>query len=456
MGYLARVNVPARTRVPIWVLTFITFLLAGAAQAVSVDWTRPISEFDEIAHIDYAERLAAGGITTWDDVYSQRTLGIGECVDTNSQDPQCITSVTRDPAMRWPDGHSYEAQQGPLGYLPYAAAFAFVIDASADHFSQIRQLRAVNALLWLILGALWAFLLALITARWWAALAATLVLALNPLLFDAFTYVNNDAASAVVGAAGVLWLMWLLKNPQRLAPALVYLTSAALGIVIALTKVTALIVVVPMAIGVLITGTRWGKSGTRTWWWATGLITATALVIEVAYLLILEARSTLTSHAAFDLMLPRGPLDLPASALIRLTDISEMVVGSGARTDQVLREAGLQTANAYLLIFALAAAATFLIALGTPRVRYSRLPQLQASGLGYGVLAAALLVLVLMPTLWEINGGYLTYVSIGRYLTPLIAVAALVTVAMYERFTRWAQVTAIAGVLVAAISAVQI
>lgn len=456
MGYLARVNAPARTRVLIWVLTFATFTIAGLAQAISVDWTRPISEFDEIAHIDYAERLAAGAITTWDDVYSQRSLGIGECVDTNSQDPNCITSITRDPAARWPDGHSYEAQQGPLGYLPYAAAFTFVIDANADHFSQIRQLRAANAVLWLILGALWAFLLAMITARWWAALAATVVFALNPLLFDAFAYVNNDAASAVVGTAGVLWLIWLLKHPQRLSPALVFLISAALGIVIALTKVTALIVVVPLVIGVLITRKRWGVNTPRTWWWATGLITVTALIIEVAYLLILESRSTLTSHAAFDLMLPRGPLDLPASALIRLTDISEMVVGSGARTDQVLREAGMQTASAWLLIFAIAAAAAFLIALGLPRVRYSRLPQLQPSALGYGVLAAALVVLVLMPALWEINGGYLTYVSIGRYLTPLIAVAALVTVAMYERFTRWAQVTAITGVLVAAISAVQI
>ena len=456
MGYLARVNAPDRTRVLIWALTFITFLLAGLAQAVSVDWTRPISEFDEIAHIDYAERLAAGGLTTWDDVYSQRTLGIGECVDTNSQDPNCITSITRDPAARWPDGHSYEAQQGPLGYLPYATAFAFVIDANADHFSQIRQLRAANAVLWLILGALWAFLLAMITARWWAALAATVVFALNPLLFDAFTYVNNDAASAVVGTAGVLWLIWLLKHPQRLSPALVFLISAALGIVIALTKVTALIVVVTLVIGVLITRKRWGVNTPRTWWWAAGLITVTALIIEVAYLLILESRSTLTSHAAFDLMLPRGPLDLPASALIRLRDISEMVVGSGARTDQVLREAGMQTASAWLLIFAIAAAASFLIALGLPRVRYSRLPQLQPSGLGYGVLAAALLVVVLMPALWEINGGYLTYVSIGRYLTPLIAVATLVTIAVYERFTRWAQVTAAAGVIVAAISAVQL
>lgn len=456
MGYLAQVDAPARTRVLIWVLTFITFLLAGAAQAVSVDWTRPISEFDEIAHIDYAERLATGAITTWDDVYSQRTLGIGECVDTNSQDPQCITSITRDPVLRWPDGHSYEAQQGPVGYLPYAAAFAFVIDSNADHFSQIRQLRAVNAVLWLILGALWAMLLATINSRWWAALAATLVFALNPLLFDAFTYVNNDSASAVVGTAGVLWLVWLLKNPRRLSPALAYLISAALGIVIALTKVTALTVVVPMAIAVLITRKRWGTKTPRTWWWAMSLVTATALVMEVMYLLILESRSTLTSHAAFDLMLPRGPLDLPASALIRLTDIFEMVTGSGARTDQVLREAGMQTASAWLLIFALAAAATFLIALGMPRVRYSLLPHVQASALGYGVLAAALLVLVLMPALWEINGEYLTYVSIGRYLTPLIAVAALVTVAVYERFTRWAQVTAITGVLVAAICAAQL
>mgnify|MGYP007090085719 CR=1 FL=1 len=456
MGYLARVNAPDRTRVLIWALTFITFLLAGLAQAVSVDWTRPISEFDEIAHIDYAERLAAGGLTTWDDVYSQRTLGISECVDANSQDPNCITSITRDPAARWPDGHSYEAQQGPLGYLPYATAFAFVIDANADHFSQIRQLRAANAVLWLILGALWAFLLAMITARWWAALAATVVFALNPLLFDAFTYVNNDAASAVVGTAGVLWLIWLLKNPNKLSPAMTYLISTALGLVIALTKVTALIVVVTLVIGVLITRKRWGVNTPRTWWWAAGLITVTALIIEVAYLLILESRSTLTSHAAFDLMLPRGPLDLPASALIRLTDISEMVVGSGARTDQVLREAGMQTASAWLLIFAIAAAATFLIALGLPRVRYSRLPQLQPSGLGFGVLAAALLVLVVMPALWEINGGYLTYVSIGRYLTPLIAEATLVTVAVYERFTRWAQVTAIGGVILAAISAVQL
>ena len=86
-----------RHKVPLWLLVFLVFVGAGFLQALSTNWTRPISEFDEIAHIDYAYRMSQGSLPTWDDRYTQRTLGIGECIDTQSQDPLELAFVDPPP-----------------------------------------------------------------------------------------------------------------------------------------------------------------------------------------------------------------------------------------------------------------------------------------------------------------------------------------------------------------------
>lgn len=443
-----------RRKVPLWLLVFLVFVGAGFLQALSTNWTRPISEFDEIAHIDYAYRMSQGSLPTWDDRYTQRTLAIGECIDMQSQDPTCMDSTTREAKERWPDGFSYQAQQLPLGYAPYAAAFAFAVSDSANHFEQIRILRLTSMALWVLLGVVWSFLITALTRSRLPALATTLVLATNPLIVDSFSYVTNDGAAIVVGALVSLWLLRSLSPGRNHSMGRTVVAAVVLGSLIAFTKITALAVVVAIAVGVLITTKRWRTSPVRLWWIGTSILTATALAAQLVHTLLLDQRSTLDSNAPFSLMLPRSPLPPLDTILVRVTDLSAMVVGSGARTDEVRLESGMTAPSVLTLLLSLAAAAAFVIALTLPRMKFPQLRALQPASLALGVLAAAALVLVGMPLVWQISGGYLTYVPIGRYLGPVVPLAVAVMLVTFQRFRLAALAVILAGVVVAAFGTV--
>lgn len=230
--------------------------------------------------------------------------------------------------------------------------------------------------------------------------------------------------------------------------------AVVLGSLIAFTKITALAVVVAIAVGVLITTKRWRTSPVRLWWIGTSILTATALAAQLVHTLLLDQRSTLDSNAPFSLMLPRSPLPPLDTILVRVTDLSAMVVGSGARTDEVRLESGMTAPSVLTLLLSLAAAAAFVIALTLPRMKFPQLRALQPASLALGVLAAAALVLVGMPLVWQISGGYLTYVPIGRYLGPVVPLAVAVMLVTFQRFRLAALAVILAGVVVAAFGTV--
>ena len=418
-------------------------------QSLSVDWSRPLTEYDEVPHIDYAVRLADGQITTWDDIYTQRTLGIAQCLHEGSPDPNCITRETWIAQDRWPNGHSYQAQQAPTGYLPYAFALRFLISDSDNHFAQIRELRIVNGVLWLLFALGWTFLVLQVTRRLISSLAATVVVATNPLVFDSFTYVTNDAAALVVGTGVCAWLLGWLRRDQVPSP-LVWVTIAGVvGVLVGLTKATALIVLIPLGLAAWASHRFGGRPAVpRQWWWALLLTAFTGAASGLSYQRFIAWRSQLTFNDVFSVILPRGPLDLPDSALVRVTDITEMLVGSGARTEQVLLESGMRTVSSVVLVFAIVSALAFLVSLALRHERFEALPSIDHSVLGIAILAGAMTLLIALPALWEIQGDFLTYVNIGRYLATLVPLAGLVTLITYQRFRAWAVLTIAAGPLV--------
>lgn len=429
------------------------FIGAGILQSLSVDWSRPLTEYDEVPHIDYAVRLADGQITVWDDVYTQRTLGLAQCLEESSPNPNYITRESWIPQDRWPNGHSYQAQQAPTGYLPYAFALRFLISDSDNHFAQIRELRLVNGAFWLLLGLTWTFLVLQVTRALIPALAATVVVATNPLVFDSFTYVTNDAAAIVVGTGVCAWLIGLQRR-ERLPSPQVWVTIAIIsGALVGLTKATALIVLIPLGLAAWASHRFGGLPAVpRRWWWALLLTAVAGAASGLGYQRFVAWRSQLTFNDVFSVILPRGPLNLPDSALVRVTDITEMLVGSGARTEQVLLESGMRTVSSVVLVFAIASALAFVVSLALRHERFETLPSIDHAVLGIAILAGAMTLLVALPALWEIQGGFLTNVNIGRYLATLIPLAGLVVLITYQRFRMWAVLTIAAGSLVALFS----
>ncbi len=444
------VQVPWWRKLPVWLIAFTLCAGAGLLQSMSVDWTRPLTIYDEVPHIDYVFRLADGSLTTWDDVYSQRTLGIADCLEAMSDNPQCVTGELRDPQERWPNGHSYEALQAPVGYLPFVVADFLTIDNGGDHYSQIRQLRLVNTGLWVIFAGAWALLIAQVTSRRLAAAAASVAVAVNPLLFDRFTYVTNDGTAIIMATAISAWLLFTLRRPPPtwwgwLLPALLA------GLVLGSLKPTALIVLPVIILAVWATGRFVSSTYPPKGWWIAVLVTGgMGSLVAITYAAYVNSLSKLDYVAVFSLIQPRGPLDFATASLLRIEDVSEVVTGSGARTDQMLFDWGVRSPSTWILAFTLVTAAAFMISLTVRSSSFDRSDSLDYRALGLAVLAGFIAILIALPALHYVRGEFLLPFTSGRFQATLIPLAGLAMLPAFARFRMWALVMVLAGVGIAA------
>ncbi len=444
------VQVPWWRKLPVWLIAFTLCGGAGLLQSMSVDWTRPLTIYDEVPHIDYVFRLADGSLTTWDDVYSQRTLGIADCLEAMSDNPQCVTGELRDPQERWPNGHSYEALQAPVGYLPFVVADFLTIDNGGDHYSQIRQLRLVNTGLWVIFAGAWALLIAQVTSRRLAAAAASVAVAVNPLLFDRFTYVTNDGTAIIAATAISAWLLFTLRRPPPtwwgwLLPALLA------GLVIGSLKPTALIVLPVIVLAAWATGRFVSSTYPPKGWWIAVLVTGgMGSLVAITYAAYINSLSTLDFDTVLSVILPRGSLDFATASLLRIEDVSEVVTGSGARTDQMLFDWGVRSPSTWILAFTLVTAAAFMISLTVRSSSFDRSDSLDHRALGLSVLAGFIAILIAHPALHFLRGEFLMPFTSGRFQAPLIPLAGLAMLPAFARFRLWALLIVLLGLGLAA------
>ena len=442
----------ARLRsIPIWLVIFGVFSTIGLVQFASVDWSRPLSIYDEVPHVDYTFRLAQGTLTTWDDVYSQRTLGIADCLEAQSTNPQCRVEKIRDPRDRWPNGHSYEALQTPVGYLPFVIGEVLFVNEQADHYSQIRRLRMMNGAVWLLLAGMWTALVLQVTRHRLAAAAASVAVATNPLLFDRFTYVTNDGM-AIAAATGVAaWLMYLLRRGPTLSRWSAMGFSAVIGLAVGMIKPTAMIVLLPMVVAVLVTQfMRRGPRALPSWWGSVGLIGLVGVVSSFVYSAYIDSRSELDFHTVLSVILPKGPLDLPTASVLRLTDVSELVTGSGARTELTPYEWGMMAPSVWVIAFSLLCAASFLVSLSLRTNAFPLLKAIDPRVLGYAVLMGFIAMLIAHPALHFIRGEFHMPFTAGRFQATMIPLAGVAMLGVFQRFPKWAWVTIALGFLVGA------
>jgi hypothetical protein len=216
-----------------------------------------LSVFDETAHYDYAIDLRDGTSPVWGERYQQSTLRVVDCDDAIGPVASRCAVKHRDPRAVAPDGYSYEAQQPPLAYVPYA----LLARPNAAPATAIQAARRGGEV-WTIIAGILLLLLAAIEDL---SLLQTSGLLAFCLLCPEFVYaaatVTNDSSSVAAGAL----IMITASASRRYGKSLIAL-GLMVGLVVGLLK--GLYIVVPAVLvlaSVITSRPRWRD---RDSWWA--------------------------------------------------------------------------------------------------------------------------------------------------------------------------------------------
>jgi hypothetical protein len=274
-----------------WILAALALSVAAVALSVALGTHRrhdlKLDVSDEGAHYAYVVALRAGHIPVWGDRISVADRRFVDCVNLYPLPAKCGAPVPA--ADRYPaGGYDYEAQQPPLGYLPYL----LTANPGAPPATALADARR-GGVIWVGLTGLLLFAFGWVAGLDLLALAAVLA---TTLLAPAFTYaaatVNNDAAA---GAAGALALLgWALARRRPGWGLAIGLTA---GVAIGLTK--GIFVAAPFALVVAGLVTEWRALGSRSGAWAAlrrqlcpvAMLVA-SLVAYGAFVLVQDLRAT--------------------------------------------------------------------------------------------------------------------------------------------------------------------
>jgi len=194
--------------------------------------------FDEVAHYDYVAAVHEHHVPAWGDRFLQETLRLADCVGgpAGPTTTNC-TMKHREPTAFPAAGYSYEAQQPPLGYVPY-------ILTARPHASPQRAIATARrgGAMWTADAAL--LLLALAAVEGLSLLGFAVLLTaciLSPVHIHAAATVNNDAAGVATGALALLTASVARRTGRPLL-----FVGAAVGFLIAMVK--GLFVVAPLVL----------------------------------------------------------------------------------------------------------------------------------------------------------------------------------------------------------------
>ena len=201
--------------------------------------------FDEESHYAYVVALLHGHLPAFGD---RLTIGDRRMVDClglggAGHGPALCGAPVKAESQYWADGFDYEAQQPPIGYLPYLLTTNPSVQA-------VNGTQATNAiissreggLIWIGISGGLLLWFAVLDGLSLLALACMLCTCLfNPVFTNAAATVNNDAAGVATGAACLLAWLASTRRKRRIPYA-----AILVGLAIGLTKVT--YVVIPLAI----------------------------------------------------------------------------------------------------------------------------------------------------------------------------------------------------------------
>jgi hypothetical protein len=192
---------------------------------------------DEGAHYAYVVTLRAGHVPVWGDQLTPADRELMDCLVVVPAPPVRCGGKPAPASSYAAGGYDYEAQQPPLGYLP----FVLTADPGAPPKAAITDARH-GGVIWVAVSGVLLLLFAAVDGLSLLALAALLATCLlDPVFAYAAGTVNNDAAGVAAGAVALL--AWSLA---RRRPQWGWWLGLIAGVLIGLTKGT--FVVVPFAL----------------------------------------------------------------------------------------------------------------------------------------------------------------------------------------------------------------
>jgi hypothetical protein len=179
--------------------------------------------FDEGAHLDYSLKLSNGHIPRWDDKLGQETLLIADCVGGYFTKPSPCVPKSRNPDLYGASGFSYEAQQPPIAYIPFAVMKHFANNNPTKELIDIRK----AGIFWTILSAIVILFLANHFKLYPLQVAVFAgVTLLNPAYINATGTINNDASALFFGMLTIYLIFGISTDKKRIH----YLFGALLGL----------------------------------------------------------------------------------------------------------------------------------------------------------------------------------------------------------------------------------
>jgi hypothetical protein len=147
---------------------------------------------DEGAHFDYVVNLKNLSIPSWGTQESQKTLRIGDCLGATGGHTGDCSSKSRNPLLfDAAGGYSYEAQQPPLGYIP----FILSNDTGPQPLETLKRMRTTGTFFWSTLIACLVFtLIFFFDVSILASILLSTAIILLPTLTHALSTVTNDTS----------------------------------------------------------------------------------------------------------------------------------------------------------------------------------------------------------------------------------------------------------------------
>jgi hypothetical protein len=227
-------------------LTVVVVSLSGFLTGVRRN-NPTLDFFDEEAHFAYVVSLQNGHLPAFGDRLTVGERRLVDCLAIGDQFRPAPCAAPPAPlSEQFAQGYDYEAQQPPLGYLPYL----LTTSANVNPTSKAQATRVITSareggLIWIALSGLLLLLLAATEQLSLLALSCLLCSCLlNPVFTNAAATVNNDAAGVAAGAACLL--AWSAGNRIQHRQRRVLFLAICAGLFVGLTK--GLFIVVPFAL----------------------------------------------------------------------------------------------------------------------------------------------------------------------------------------------------------------
>lgn len=375
---------------------------------------------DEPAHIDYALELRGGHVPAWGDRLNQTTLRVVACA--NQHTPGACRAAHRNPADAGASGFSYEAQQPPLGYLPYALT-ASTTNGPREGLLDVRR----GGIIWT--AAAGAVLLAFVLIEGLSLGALAVILAVTlmcPQFFEWAATVTNDAAGAFAGGLGLLAVALARRWRQPVAFSL----GLATGLVLGLTK--GLFVVVPAALVLqsLFLAAPWKRAaeGVRSFWksgaCALGMLAGTGAAY-IGFVVVQDARSTTSPHTVLQTL-----LGYATTHHVHLQSIVGSFVGLTTVFEPLFVPDSASTA-----LYSVWDLAVMGAVVGAIAIRRSGDDAEGSRALGLGILLAAVGLVVLWVAWWALQGY--RQGTPARYAIPFCPLIGLLLVRSTSTKAMW-------------------